>query len=456
MFDPVSNPFAIQNLLERDEPPFVAERDERPDAGFGIDTLAGGSVIKAFEVDRSLLMSDEAFAPDAAAGEFVADAAEPDAGFDTDDAQEIYAAFTAGLDQEDNEPPAAADADAAGEEAAMAEAVAGADEAVQPADAGADAIDTLAEPDDAAAPAQAASGTEAQAEPEAVLPTGDAMPSTDATAGAHDEAVAEAQAPAEPEPLAPAQPELDSEAVMQMVEAARADAYAQGLDAGRSEGAEAERPLAHKQGYDEGFAAGAAQAKAQTQDEEQQRQQQEHQAKLDQLQAVIDQLQQLAYNPDAMFEPMKKLAVHLAEQLVRGELAQSPQAISRLVDNALRELNASGDKAVIVHLHPEDLEAYRPTVANFADSLVLRPDSTLERGSVRVSLDGSVVEDLMQRRVDGLKKSLSQAPASGWRSGGGSLASRVQQGQPVDDVTIVDSSSKTEQSPEAAAADGHA
>ena len=170
---------------------------------------------------------------------------------------------------------------------------------------------------------------------------------------------------------------------------------------------------------------------------------------------MIDNLQQLAYNPDAMFEPMKKLAVYLAEQLVRGELTQAPQAISRLVDNALRELNASGDKAVIIHLNPDDLEAYRPTVANFSDSLILRPDSMLERGSVRVSLDGSVVEDLMQRRVDGLKKSLSQAPAQSWRAGGSSLAARVQQGQPVDDVTVVD---KGDHKPlEAAApADGHA
>jgi flagellar biosynthesis/type III secretory pathway protein FliH len=231
---------------------------------------------------------------------------------------------------------------------------------------------------------------------------------------------------------------LDNEAVMQKLEAARAEAYAQGMEAGRNEGREAERPLAHQLGYDEGLAAGLEQGRAETQTDEQKRLQAEHQAKLDQLQSVIDQLQQLAYNPDALFEPMKKLTVHLAEQLVRGELTQSPQAISRLIDNALRELNAAGDKPVVIHLHPEDLEAYRPTVEKYADSLILRPDNSLERGSVRVSLDGSVVEDLMQRRIDGVKKSIAQAPTPSWRTGGNRLSDRLQTGQPVDDVTVVD------------------
>jgi hypothetical protein len=46
---------------------------------------------------------------------------------------------------------------------------------------------------------------------------------------------------------------------------------------------------------------------------------------------------------------------------------------------------------------------------------VLRPDALLPRGSVRASLDGSVVEDLIDRRVKGLSKALAQPVASSWR-----------------------------------------
>ena len=458
MFDPVSNPFAIQNLLDRHESPFAAEPDDRPDDAFGIDTLASGVVIKAFEVNSDLQLPDEDFAVDSAvSGEFAADDTLPDAEFDAAEAADMYAAFTAGLDDELDSQPLAAEAVAATEaqatdsDAALAEAEATLSDVIPVAESQAE-LETTPEVIEAA---QADDEVEAMAETPVAAIVEEA--STESEAVAEPAAQVAPEMTAEPEIVTPAEPDLTSEALTQMVEAARADAYAQGLDTGRGEGREAERPLAHKQGYDEGFTAGVAQAKAETQSDEQKRQQQAHQAKLDQLQAVIDNLQQLAYNPDAMFEPMKKLAVYLAEQLVRGELTQSPQAISRLVDNALRELNSSGDKAVVIHLNPEDLEAYRPTVANFADSLILRPDTKLERGSVRVSLDGSVVEDLMQRRADGLKKSLSQAPAPGWRAGGNTLATRVQQGQPVDDVTIIDNKDKTGKTLETAApADDHA
>ena len=450
MFDPASNPFAIQNLLDRHEPPFVAERDERPDGAFGIDTVASGSTIQAFEVNSELQLPDEDFAVDAeVSDEFTAEETIPDPGFDTADAEDMYAAFTAGMDEEADTQAVAAESDITTDTEATINEVVDAEQVSE-----LPPVMATAEPE----PEAAIEGVEASATDSEATP----LPEMTAEVVVEDvstdsEPMAEPAMLADVEPVTPAEPDLSSEAVTQMVEAARADAYAQGLDAGRGEGRESERPLAHKQGYDEGFAAGVAQAKAESQSDEQKRQQEAHQAKLDQLQAVVDNLQQLAYNPDAMFEPMKKLAVYLAEQLVRGELTQSPQAISRLVDNALRELNASGDKAVIIHLNPEDLEAYRPTVANFADSLILRPDTKLERGSVRVSLDGSVVEDLMQRRADGLKKSLAQAPAPGWRAGGGTLASRVQQGQPVDDVTIIDNKDKPAKTLETAApADDHA
>jgi flagellar biosynthesis/type III secretory pathway protein FliH len=223
------------------------------------------------------------------------------------------------------------------------------------------------------------------------------------------------------ESSAPATPDLSGEAVTALVEAAREEARAE----------------TRETAYNEGLEAGRAQAKAELQTE--------HDAQITQLKALQEALNKLSFDADALFEPVKKLTVHLAEQLVRGELAQSPQTISRLVDNSLRELNASGEKAVIVHLNHEDLEAYRPLVAQFGDSMILRPDSLLERGSVRVSLDGSVVEDLMQRRIDGLKKSLSQPAAPGWQAGGGRLSDRLNESQRgsqhIEDVTAVETSS---------------
>ena len=67
----------------------------------------------------------------------------------------------------------------------------------------------------------------------------------------------------------------------------------------------------------------------------------------------------------------------------------------------------------------------------------------------------SVVEDLMQRRVAGLKRSLAQPAAPGWRAAGGKLSERLAEGQrgstQVEDVTLTD---KSERVPEAAAPAG--
>ena len=51
MFDPTTNPFAVQNLLDRTAPPFVEQRDEVPESMFGVDPLTGGHVVGGFERD---------------------------------------------------------------------------------------------------------------------------------------------------------------------------------------------------------------------------------------------------------------------------------------------------------------------------------------------------------------------------------------------------------------------
>ncbi len=441
MFDPVSNPFAIQNLLEKEQPQFIEARDERPARGFGLDALMSGTAPESFEVDQRLRADEEATDAPHAEG-FVAEAAQPGDGFTAD-------GFTADAAADPSARAFGTDADEAPDHAAKAAPVADAIAAQDPA-----LDEPIAAQTDSAPPAAELHGMQSEIGGETAVAAAADPAAAEAADAENTAEIADVQA-AE----AAAAAELPgSESVQQMIAAARAEGYEQGMQAGLAQGREAERPVAHQQGYDEGLAAGAAQARSELQSDRQQREQREHEARLAQLQTVIDGLQQLAYDADALFEPMKQLSVHLAEQLVRGELAQSPQAISRLVDNALRELNAAGDKAVIVHLHPDDLEAYRPTVASFADSLILRPDHLLERGSVRVSLDGSVVEDLMQRRVSGLKRSLSQPAAPGWRAAGGTLSERLADGQrgstQVEDVTLTDKAERTIET--AAPADGDA
>ncbi len=429
MFDPVANPFAVQNLLVKEEQGFTVDADGRPEFGFESDPLISKEGPGIFALDEVIELADltgaTAFAsqadtenafvvePSAVAGD--ASVAPQETGFVTDtamaassttsfaDSAEQGKAVSAGVARED------VVADAGHEEEAV--------------------VAMQAEIENAIAP-ESPDKTEGESTvvEEAIAATTDAHEietlAADLSSDPEPEPVQAEPAPAVAS--APAKPDLSGEAFAALIAATR----------------EQTRIETHERAYNEGLEAGKAQARAELQ--------KEHEEQITQLKALQEALKKLSFDADALFEPVKKLTVHLAEQLVRGELAQSPQTISRLVDNSLRELNASGEKAVIVHLNPEDLEAYRPLVAQFGDSMILRPDSLLERGSVRVSLDGSVVEDLMQRRVDGLKKSLSQPAAPAWQAGGGRLSDRLNESQRgsqhVEDVTAVETSSSDDDS----------
>ncbi len=451
MFDPVSNPFAIQNLLEKKVETFVEQRDELSDHGFAFDLVVMANPVHAFSeevIDDPAAGDMQEFQAEwmDAGNEFASDT-QPATGFSAkgDEATDEVMGVDV-VAESDHPSPAhvgsgeAVSARADVEATTVAEALA--NDATEPLEEAADALATasLGEESagqpagtDAEAEAEAAKGTAAVAAADDVAntATNNAAEAAEAvTAEATADTAADAVADAAPAMTdAVAAPAIVSPGISEDELNARLDAA---REAGRAEVREAVRAEAHQQGYDEGEAAGYAKAREELG--------KEYDDKRAQLQSVIDALQALSYNPDALFEPMKKLSIHLAEQLVRGELTQSPQAISRLVDNCLRELNASGEKAVIIHLHPEDVEHYKPQAAMFGDAMVLRADPKLERGSVRASLEGSVVEDLIQRRVAGLKKGLMQAPAQSWRANAGRLSDRItdgqRSGQPVDDVTI--------------------
>lgn len=369
MFDSETNDFAIQNLLEKEGPQFVAESERRAAVPFVVDRLG-----RADEESDS--------------NRFIAENADHNAEQEVD----LGSTLNQPSAPETNTTSLAEEANqlAAAEEAARvaAEVLAAAEQAAQ-----------LAAEQAAQQAAQAAAIAAAQ---ERVT---------------EQEKVELIQAEQTPD--------LSNEAVTNLVEAAREEA----------------RVAAHAEGQQQGFDTGYAQALTELKAE--------MDAKVAALQSMVDGIKELSTDADALFDPVKKLAVHLAEQLVRGELTQSGQVISRIVENCVREMSGSSEKTLIVHLNPDDLELYKPLAEQFGATISLRPNSTLQRGSVRVSLDGAVVEDLIERRVQALSKSLKEAAPTGWRgnanaggTAGNSLAARMEnRQQEVETVAVTSASS---------------
>jgi len=202
--------------------------------------------------------------------------------------------------------------------------------------------------------------------------------------------------PSEPPPSTPAAPAIDAQAL----EKARADGHAQGMAEAR------------------------AQLQSQATSEAQAALGQDH-ALVEKLQAALADLQQ---SPQSFFEPLKRLSLHLAEQLVLAELQLDGSAIERLVQRCVDDLGQHDESMVTVSLHPSDVERLHSmrerTGLNEGSSLRLQADETLLPGSVRASAHDAIVEDLIAERLSTLARGL-QIDAPRWSAQTAFSAERI-------------------------------
>jgi flagellar biosynthesis/type III secretory pathway protein FliH len=172
---------------------------------------------------------------------------------------------------------------------------------------------------------------------------------------------------------------------------------------------------ARKQAYAEGQEDGREEARRQMQ----QTRQAEDRLIGDRIAALQASLDAFRLEPEHIHEPLKRLALHLAEQLVLGELSQSPQAIDRLVRRCVDELGNPPPAPLRIELHPDDLALLQPWLASqagedtpTADAKRAAPawhwvaNESLRPGSVRASANDAVVNDLIEHRLDALARQL--------------------------------------------------
>jgi flagellar biosynthesis/type III secretory pathway protein FliH len=244
--------------------------------------------------------------------------------------------------------------------------------------------------------------------------------------------------------------------------AAREVVYQEGFSAGREEGYQA----GHAQGHESGKLAGMEEGKligydaAQSQADASkvqalEAQKQEILASLDDqkllLKEVTDKLQAMSDNPQALFEPLKRLALHISEHMVLAELNISGQAIERLVQRCLDEIDLHGQPQVVIELHPQDKARLQELAGDVMKHMQIQAVPTLQPGSVRVLMNDTQIEDLVQNRMQTLANSLLTSPEA-WREQSvffrqplaqregqaEDVPQRVEYQEPMDDSDILD------------------
>ena len=203
--------------------------------------------------------------------------------------------------------------------------------------------------------------------------------------------------------------------------AAREEAYAHGHTEGTAAGVQQGQSLGHAQGLAEGVSQGVEQANAQAAEAlamalaaQKTELTEVLQEQLGLLGQVHDKLRAFSNDPQALFEPVKRLALHISEQLVLAELTISGQAIERLVQRCLDEIDLHGQSAVTVELNPQDKARLEDLGAEVIKQMQLQAVPGLHPGSVRLVVNDSQIEDLIEHRLQAMANRLLNQPEL-WR-----------------------------------------
>jgi flagellar biosynthesis/type III secretory pathway protein FliH len=122
---------------------------------------------------------------------------------------------------------------------------------------------------------------------------------------------------------------------------------------------------------------------------------------IQQYQELTQKIRAASTRVSEFFEPVSRLSVHIAEQLVRGELTLGPVAITRLVQGCLDAIEErASNKEPILKMHPADLEMFLSGFDGEPTGVSLMADDRLARGDVSLQMDHSVIDDLLSHRLE--------------------------------------------------------
>ena len=171
-----------------------------------------------------------------------------------------------------------------------------------------------------------------------------------------------------------------------------------------------------QEAFDRGLAEGKQQLEA-LQDEAAKERAQSEAADIEATHQLLSNIEKaiegLKEAPDQRHEPLKRLAMHLAEQLTLVELSLSPNSVQALIERCIETLDITPSAAVVVELNPTDmalLQTRVPEPGEEKQTWRLQADASLLPGSVRVRADDAVVSDLVEHRLESLAQSLLTEP----------------------------------------------
>jgi flagellar assembly protein FliH len=111
-------------------------------------------------------------------------------------------------------------------------------------------------------------------------------------------------------------------------------------------------------------------------------------------------------------QQVARLALRVAEKILRQKLETSPEALVPVVDEALRSLQAQPQSRVVLRVHPDDQPVLEPRKARWLarfpglESLKVVADEELPRGSCRIESDFGTVDATIETQLAVIERHL--------------------------------------------------
>ena len=155
-----------------------------------------------------------------------------------------------------------------------------------------------------------------------------------------------------------------------------------------------------QQAFAEGEAKGRADAHRLAQEEFSERQQQFEIEARDEIARFMSSIKASLIQHNALAEPLKRLAVRLAELIARAELQLSDQAINNLVERVVNELEPNELEDVIITVSPGWHERMNEDqFKGLFENCDIQISEQLADGSIRLSVEDKSIEDLLEGRI---------------------------------------------------------
>ena len=163
---------------------------------------------------------------------------------------------------------------------------------------------------------------------------------------------------------------------------------------------EAEISRAKAQAFAEGQAQGQQEAKQMLEMESESAGAQRSIELRDMLGELISDAQSHLIAHQDLFDPLKTLALALAEQIARTELSLSDASLSAFIERSLMEIDPLQVGELVIHVSDDWYERLQqPELAQVIADYTLRRDDSLQPGSVRLAIQDTSIDDLIEHRL---------------------------------------------------------